>query len=133
MYTNFCSFLVLLRSYLFIGAPCPQTLRRRSTGEGRPDTVSRRGSGVIRAACRAWRVLRRFLLGGSPRDDFPGFLLEAFFGTRYPPSFGMLVSLGIRISLKTARLASTQGSLCRDRFGVHYHPSLGVLRAVCCV
>ena len=35
------------------------------------------------------------------------------------------------MSLKTARLAVTLGSLCRDRFGVHYHPSLDALRAVC--
>ena len=34
------------------------------------------------------------------------------------------------ISLHTARLAVTLGSLYRDRFGVHYHPSLGALRAV---
>ena len=33
----------------------------------------------------------------------------------------------VRISLKTARLAITLSS----RFGVHYHPSLGALRAVC--
>ena len=35
------------------------------------------------------------------------------------------------ISLKRARLAATLGSSCRDRLGVHYRPSLGVLRAVC--
>ena len=33
--------------------------------------------------------------------------------------------------MKTARLVVTLGSLCRDRFGVQHHPSLGVLRAVC--
>ena len=37
----------------------------------------------------------------------------------------------IRISLKTAQLATTLGSLCKDRFGVHDHPSLGALRVVC--
>ena len=33
--------------------------------------------------------------------------------------------------MKTARLAITLGSLCRDRFGAHYHPILDALRAVC--
>ena len=36
----------------------------------------------------------------------------------------------IRISLKTARLAATLSSLCRDRFGVHCHPSLEALPVV---
>ena len=37
----------------------------------------------------------------------------------------------LRISVMTARLAVTLGSLCRDRFGLHYHPRLGSLRAAC--
>ena len=36
-----------------------------------------------------------------------------------------------KFSMKTARLATTLGSLCRDWFGVHYHPISGALRAVC--
>ena len=37
----------------------------------------------------------------------------------------------VRISLQTAWYAVTLGSLCRDGFGAHYHPSLGALLAVC--
>ena len=44
---------------------------------------------------------------------------------------GVFCSCRTYMSLKTARLAVTLGSLCRDRFGVHYHPSLDALRAVC--
>ena len=52
------------------------------------------------------------------------FFLPRKWKTRFPGSkCWCFLSLG--------RLATTLGSLCRDRFGVQHHPSLGVLRAVC--
>ena len=95
--------------------------------EGRPDTVVE--VWAQSAVCRAWRALKNFFSGGSGEDDFPGFLFEALF---FIPYFSKCwcFSLIRMVSLKTARLATTLGSLCKDRFGVHYPPSLapGVLR-----
>ena len=78
---------------------------------------------VSRVACAQSIFFRR-----EWSRRFPGFSLRHV--VLYSLFF-MLVFLLIRISLKTARLAKTLGSLCRDRLGVHYHPTLGALGAVC--
>ena len=122
------------RSYLFPPAPFAQTLTR-PTKEGHPDTVVR-GLGSIRAVCRAWRALKVVFSAGGGVEwirRFPGFLFEAFF---FVPQASFIFRHGgilliIHASLKTARYAATLGFLCRDRFGVHSHPRLGALRAVC--
>ena len=80
-------------------------------------TDSRRGLGAIRAVCRAWRALKVFF----PREWITIF---RFFSVRrfFSPFFfffnvpGKCFCSCIRISLKTARLAITLGSLCKDRF-----------------
>ena len=72
-----------------------------------------------------------FCGGGSGQDDFPGvFSVRRCFVCCVFSNVFFFCSY-IRVSLKTARLATTLGSLCRDWFGVHCHPSLGALRAVC--
>ena len=84
--------------------------------------------------CPAWRAFKVFYLAGADTTIFPGFLLEALFGTRYVSSISKKccsVFLRLRISMKTARLATTLGFLCRDRFGLDYCSALGALRALC--
>ena len=89
---------------------------KRSTVEGRPDTVVE--VWAQSAVCRAWRALKNFFSGGSGEDDFPGFLFEALFCTRYPPFFELFFFFLIPVSLKTARLATTLGSQCREGKGL---------------
>ena len=133
-----CDVFVVFRSYLFVCvlfvcAPFAQTLKE--VERGRPSGHSRRNLGSIRAVCRAWRAYEVFFsAGGVDRIISRVFFLKRYFGTRYyPPFFEMLVFLLIHtypIENDTAR-NKTLGSTCRDRFTVHYHPSLGALRAVC--
>ena len=73
-------------------APFVQT-SRRSAKEGRPDTAdgSRRGSGAIRAVCRAWRGAQRFFKAGMDKTISRGFFLKRYFAVRCPPFFEKLV------------------------------------------
>ena len=130
MYTyTFVIFLVLFRSYLQHVHRSHDPLRR-STEEGRPDTVVEIGLDpctVPRVAC-AQSLFPPGVDKTTSWVSFRGVLLHH----RYPPFVEMLsVFLPIRISLKAARLATILRSLCRDRFGVRYPPCLGALRAVC--
>ena len=127
MHTYICEISVLLRSYLFGRAPFAQTLKK--VDRGRPSGHGRGGLGSVRAVCRAWRALQVFFRREWRR--FPGFSSGGV--TLYQVSFifgnvGVVCSC---VSMKTARLATTLGSLRRDRFGAHYHLSLGAVRAVC--
>ena len=102
----------------------------RQGGQGKvvrlqPSRFGRDSCSVERMACA--HALEVFF-GGSGKDDFPVFYLRHCF---VPSIFRKKMSfLLIRTSSKTARLATTLGSLCRERFGVHYHPRLGALRVV---
>ena len=104
----------------------------KEVDRGRLFGHSRRSLGSIRAVCRAWRALKVLRLTGVDKTISRVFFFERFLvpGTilHFSKCWCFLL---IRISLKTARLVTILGLLCRDRFGVHYHPSLGALRAVC--
>ena len=110
-----------------------QTVRTntKEVDEGRPSGHSRRGLGAIRALCRAWRALKVFFSAGVDKTISREFCVRRCFVFR--PFKCWCAFLIIRISLKTARHAVTLGFLCRDRVGVHYHPSLArcVPCAVC--
>ena len=62
---------------------------RGSTEEGRPYTVLEVWGRFVH--CVACRVRSNLFFGGGGQDDFPGFLFEAFFCTRYPPFSEKLV------------------------------------------
>ena len=106
----------------------------KEVDRGRPSGHSRRGLGAIRAVCRAWHALKVVSAGADKA------ICRAFFLRRYfDPGITLHCSKCWRfllistISSEAAWLATTLGSLRRDRLGVHYHSTLGALRAVCCV
>ena len=104
----------------------------KEVDRGRLFGHSRRSLGSIRAVCRAWRALKVLRLTGVDKTISRVFFFERFLVPSTILHFSKCwCFLLIRISLKTARLVTILGLLCRDRFGVHYHPSLGALRAVC--
>ena len=63
---------------------------RMEVHRGRPSGHTRRGLGAIRAVCHAWRTLK-VGFDGSGLDDFPDFLVDVLFCTRYSPFFEMFV------------------------------------------
>ena len=131
MYTYIWDLLVLFRSHPLVHAPFAQTLKE-------VDREGRSGAGAVRAVRRARRrALKAFASAGEKTISWEVFLRRCFvagiFFFSYQVSYYFPRNIGCflltRISLKMARLATTLGSLCRDRFGVHYHPSLSALRA----
>ena len=88
----------------------------------------RRGLGAIRAMCRAWLALKSHFFSAGVDKTISG---VSFQGAILCPVFRNFGVFGLRISLKTARPATTLGSPCRDRLRVHFHASLGALRAMC--
>ena len=132
-------YMLKKKRYLFahISSYAYHSLKRssRSTEDGRPDTVVEVWARSVQCVARG--VRSKFFSGGSGYDDFPGFLFEAIFGTRHPPFSNCWVFLAHAYLFENVTAchnsAITLGALCRDRFGVHYHPriiTLGALRAV---
>ena len=122
-YTYICEIMVCFCLYLFVRAPFAQA-QRRPTEEGRPETVVEVWAPSVQCA------LKLCFSAGVGTTISRVFLCEVFFC--FLCFFKCWRVLLTRISLKTAWLAVTLGSLYMDRFGVLYHPtSLGVLRAVC--
>ena len=68
---------------------------------------------------------------GVDKTSSRGFILRHYFLPVILHFSKCWCFLLIRISLKTARHATTLGFQWRDRCGVHDRPSLGALRAVC--
>ena len=86
VFVNF--WCLFAHTYLFVRAPCAETLK--GVDRGRPSGHGRRGLGSIRAVCCAWRALKIAFRREWIRR-FPGFLFEALVCTRNPPFFEMLV------------------------------------------
>lgn len=130
MCTYVCEIFVCFGSYLFVRPPFEQKLNGY---EGRLVTLVGVWARSGQCVARGGRSI--FFSAGVDMtyDDFPGFLLDwrHCFVFRNSLFFQMLCFLLPRISLKTAPFGKTLGFLCRDSFGVYYHPSLGRLRAVC--
>lgn len=108
----------------------PKRQGSQSTQEDRPViVVGVRARFVLFVA----RIKRSILFsGGVGKIRFAGFstTLSVLWYPRFSKfCFFLLIRTGT--SLKTAQISVAFGSLCRDRFGVHYHPSLGPPRAVC--
>ena len=78
MNTNICDFMLLFRSYLFVRAPFAQT-PRRSTEEGRPDTVVEVWARSMQ--CVACGV--RFFLAGVDKTISRVFSVRCFFQTLF--------------------------------------------------
>ena len=119
MYSYICEISALFGAYLLVRAPFAQTLEEVD----RPSGPSLRGLGSIRAACCAWRALKSFFSAGVDKTISRAIMRRYLVpGTNILHFSECLCFLLIRISLKTetARLATTLGSLCRARFGVHF-------------
>ena len=120
--------LALVRFNLFVRprSPFAQTIRR-STGEGRSDTVVEVWARSVQCVARGVRS-KFFFSPGVGKTSLPFFMRRWFVpGILH---FSKCIVFSIQyVSSKTARLATTLGSL--RRYGVHYHPSLGALRAAC--
>ena len=127
--TRICVFFVCFRTYLMVRAQFAQMLSR-STEEGHPDTVVEVWARSVQCVARGVLSKVFFSAGGDKtisRVSLLGVILY-----QVPSIFRSVdVFCSYLFCLKTARLATTPGSLCRDRFGVQYHPRLGALRAVC--
>ena len=122
--------LVCFGSHTFVRAPFAQTLTG-STREGRPVTVVEVWAQFVQCGARGVRS-KFFLPAGGVDKTITGVsILRRYFVSSIIRLFSVFFAHIIRrISLKTARLAISLGFLWRDRFGVHYHLWLGVLRAV---
>ena len=112
-----------------------RTVRTNAYGSRQRKAVRTRSSRLGLDPCSVSRVAcaqSSFFGGSGWQDDFPGF---SFGGVTLYQASSIFRNVGVfcsyKFSIKTARLATTLGSLCRDWFGVHCHPSLGALRAVC--
>ena len=90
----------------------------KEVDKGRPSRHNRRGS---------WRAFKVFFAAGVDKT------ISRVFSVRLSFSFSVFSNVSVFspscISLKTARLARSLDSLCRNRLGVHHHSS--VPRAAC--
>ena len=126
MYTYTCEKIACFRLYLFVRASFAQTLYiRRSTEEGRPDRVVEVWARSVLCAARG--VRSNFFCRREWTRRFLGF---SFRGVLYQVSsvFEMFF-FAHTYRCETARLTTTLGSLCRDRFEVHWSSKFG--RAAC--
>ena len=131
IFVKFRHFFAHISSY----AHCSRKRSRKPTEEGCLDTVVEVWARSVQ--CVARDVRSKFFSARNGKYDFPGFLFEAIFGTRHPPFSNCWVFLAHAYLFENVTAchnsAITLGALCRDRFGVHYHPriiTLGALRAV---
>ena len=136
-YTSYFIIFVKFWYLFFAHSSCMRTVRtnmqtrsRGSTGDGHPDTVVEVWARSVQCVARGVLSKVFFSAGGDKtisRVSLLGVILY-----QVPSIFRSVdVFCSYLFCLKTARLATTPGSLCRDRFGVQYHPRLGALRAVC--
>ena len=72
--TDICDFFICFRLYLFVRAPFAQDFKE--VDRGRPSGHGRRGSGVTRAVCLAWRALKVFFSARVDKTIFRGVLCE---------------------------------------------------------
>ena len=127
-YTYNCDMLVFLCSYLFVRALFAQIVWR-CTEEGRPDTPVEVWARSVPCVTRG--VRSKLVSAGVDQTISRIFLLKCYFVPGILHFSKCLCFLLMRISIKTTRIVPILGFLCRDKFGVHYHLSMGALRAVC--
>ena len=122
----------------FVRAPHRSHKRRevrRSTEESRPDTVVEVWARSVQCVARGVRSTVFFSEGvdkAISRVFF--FFLRRYVVPGIPHFSKCWCFVIIHISWKTAPLLPQlyeNDSLCRDSFGVHYHPSLVALRILC--
>ena len=85
IFVKFRHFFAHISSY----AHCSRKRSRKPTEEGCLDTVVEVWARSVQ--CVARDVRSKFFSARNGKYDFPGFLFEALFCTRYPPLFEMLV------------------------------------------